>query len=196
MKMKAIAGLRNDRRGMTLVEMMIAIAVFAVIMGVVMGFLISSRTSYTETRERARTQQSMRAVLSLMTAEVRSAGCDPRENGFDTFGVADAAQMQTRADLNGDADVLDNDPDETVTYTYNAAAQALSRDDGNGAQVILRGVTGVTFSYFDAGGNPLAVVPLSAADRARVRSVQVLLQGETDTGEPVDYTTRIALRNN
>ncbi len=195
MNTKAIADNLRDRRGMTLVEMMIAISVFAVIMGVVMGFLISSRRSYAETRERAQTQQSMRAVLSLLTAEVRSAGCDPQGLGFDTFGVADAAQIQTRADLNGDNDIVDQAPDETVTYTYNPATDELSRDNGAGAQVILRGVTGVTFSYFDANGAPLAAVPLSAVDRALVRSVQVQLQGQTDTGEPVDYTTRISLRN-
>jgi len=196
MKTKAIADILRDRRGLTLVELMIAIAVFTVILGVVMGFVISSRNSYTETRERARTQQSMRAVMALMTSEVRSAGCDPRSNGFDTFGLADATQIQTRADLNGDSDVADQGPDETVTYTYNAATDELSRDNGTGAQVILRGVTGVNFTYYDENGAQLAAVPLSALDRARVRSVEVLLQGETKKGEPVDYTTRIALRNN
>ena len=195
MKTKAIADILRDRRGMTLVELMIAIAIFAVIMGVVMGFLISSRNSYAETRDRAQTQQSMRAVMALMTTEVRSAGCDPTSNGFDSFGIADATQLQTRADLNGDADVVDQAPDETVTYSYNAATDELSRDNGAGAQVILRGVTGVTFSYFDGNGAPLAALPLSALDRARVRSVQVVLRGETDRGEPVDYTTMISLRN-
>lgn len=195
MHAKTFAEWSRDRRGMTLVEMMIAVSAFGLIMTVVMGFLVDSRNSYTETRDRAQTQQSMRAVLSLLTAEVRSAGCDPAANGFDTFGLADNSSLQARMDLNGDADVTDNDPDETVTYTFNAGAGELSRDDGGGAQVILRGLTGVTFTYFDVDGNALGGTPLSAADRARVRSVQILLQGETDRGEPVDYTTRIALRN-
>ncbi len=195
MNVKAIASLGRDRRGMTLVEMMIAVAVFGIILAVVMGFLVDSRNSYTETRERAQTQQSMRAVLSLMTAEIRSAGCDPLGNGFDTFGLADATTMTARMDLNGDADVTDTNPDETVTYTFNAGTGELARNGGAGAQVILRGLTGVTFSYFDENGAQLGGTPLSAVDRARVRSVQILLSGETAKGEPVNYTTRVALRN-
>lgn len=195
MNAKSITEWSRDRRGLTLVEMMISVAAFGMIMIVIMGFLVGSRNSYTETRERAQTQQSMRAVLSLLTAEIRSAGCDPTASGFDTFGLADVSTLQARMDLNGDSDVTDNNPDETVTYTYNAGAGELSRNDGGGAQVILRGLTGVTFTYFDATGNALGGTPLSAGDRARVRSVQILLQGETIKGEPVDYSTRIALRN-
>ena len=194
-KRNTIAAHLADRRGMTLVEMMIAVSVFGIIMGVVMGFLIDSRESYTETRERAQTQQSMRAVLSLLTAEIRSAGCDPVGVGFDTFGQADAGLLQARMDLNGDADFVDNDPDETVTYSFNAATGELSRNDGTGAQVIMRGLTGVVFTYFDENGAQIGGSPLTAVDRARVRSVQITLQGETDNGEPVDYGTRVALRN-
>jgi prepilin-type N-terminal cleavage/methylation domain-containing protein len=195
MNAKAIANLLRDRRGMTLVEMMIAVTVFGMIMGVVMGFLVDSRDSYTQTRSRAQTQQGMRAVLSLMTAELRSAGCDPTGAGFDTFGLADGTTLQIRMDLNGDGDVTDTDPDETVTWTYNAATDELSRNDGNAAQVLLRRVTGVAFQYFDENGAALGGVPLSAADRARVRAVQVTLQGEAAKGGPVDYTTQVALRN-
>ncbi|MBE0567730.1 MAG: prepilin-type N-terminal cleavage/methylation domain-containing protein [Krumholzibacteria bacterium] len=195
MNAKPIANLLRDRRGMTLVEMMIAVTVFGMIMGVVMGFLVDSRDSYTQTRSRAQTQQGMRAVLSLLTAEIRSAGCDPQTAGFDTFGLADAATLQIRMDLNGDGDVTDNDPDETVTWTYNAATDELSRNGGNGDQVLLRRVTAVTFNYFDANGALLAGLPLSAADRAQVRTVEVILQGEAAKGGPVDYTTRVALRN-
>jgi prepilin-type N-terminal cleavage/methylation domain-containing protein len=185
----------RDRRGMTLVELMIAISVFGVLMGVVMGFLVESRDSYNETRERAQVQQSMRAVLSLLTAEVRSAGCDPLSAGFESFAFAGDVFLQAQMDLNGDADITDSDPDESVTYVFTSGSGELWRVDAGGSQVILRNLTNVQFSYFDAQGAALAALPLSAADRARVRVVHVLLEGETDQGEPVDYETNIALRN-
>ena len=193
-KFKAQA--RNlDRRGMTLVEMMISISIFAVILGVVMGFLTTSSKSYSATREKVQYQQSLRAVISLLTKEIRSTGCDPNNVGFDRFVLADVATLRCQMDLNGDADVTDVSPDESVTYSFNNATGELSRDNGSGPIVILRGVTSVTFSYRDANGDLLGMVPLSATDRFLVRFVDLEIIGETDNGEQLDYTSRVALRN-
>ncbi len=184
-----------DRQGLTLTELMISLAIFGVIMGVLFGFLTGARSSYSTTREKAQYQQSMRAVMSLVTREVRSAGCNPVEAGFafDKFALADAGQLQVRMDLNGDQDFADVGPDENVSYSF--AGGNLTRDNGNGAQVILRGVQAFTFTYFDAVGNELNAVPLNAANRNLVRFVGINIQGQTDQGDPVIYTTRIALRN-
>jgi prepilin-type N-terminal cleavage/methylation domain-containing protein len=189
--MKAIKKL--DRQGLTLSELMISLAIFGVIMGVMFSFLTGARNSYSETRERAQYQQSMRAIMSLVSREIRSAGCDPTEAGFDYFAIADDTQLVCRMDLNGDADFADIGPDENVSYSF--AAGNLVRNNGSGDQVILRGVQNLTFTYFDATGNPLGAIPLSAANRALVRFVGVNIQGLTDQGEPVTYTTRVALRN-
>lgn len=189
--MKAIK--QMDRRGLTLSELMVSLAIFGVIMGVMFGFLTGARDSYSDTRERAQYQSSLRAIMSLMTREIRSTGCDPLEAGFENFAIADAQQLVCRMDLNGDADFVDIGPDENVSYTF--AAGNLVRNNGTGDQVILRGVQNLTFTYFDAAGNPLATVPLSPVDRALVRFVGIDIQGQTVKGEPVTYATRVALRN-
>ncbi len=178
---------------MTLTELMISLAIFGVIMAVLFGFLTGARNSYSETRERAQYQQSMRAIMSLVTREIRSAGCDPGEAGFDYFAIADDNQLQCRMDLNGDSDFADTGPDENISYRF--AAGDLIRNNGTGDQIVLQGVQNLTFTYFDVDGNPLAAVPLSAANRTLVRFVGITIQGETSQGEPVTYTTRIALRN-
>jgi len=95
-------------------------------------------------------------------------------------------------DLNGDGDFADNGPDESISYSF--VAGDLIRNNGTGDQVILRGVQALTFTYFDQDGNPLAGVPLNATNRALVRFVGIDIQGLTDRGEPVTYTTRISLR--
>ncbi len=180
---------------MTLVEMMISITIFAVVLGVVMGFMTTSGRSYSATRDKVQYQQSLRAVISLLTKEIRSTGCDPNSAGFDRFVLADNTVLRCQMDLNGDADVTDFTPDESVTYSYNPATGELSRDNGTGAIVILRGITNLTFTYLDQDGNVLGAVPLSATDRFLVRYVDLNIRGETDNGEPVDYTSRVALRN-
>ena len=186
---------RPDRRGITLIELMITISIFGIIMGVIFSFMTQSSRSYQDSRERVQYQQSLRAVLSLMTREVRSAGCDPEDVGFETLLLADASQIRCQMDLNGDRDTGDNSPDENVTYSYNAATGEFSRDDGSGAQVILRGLTAASFNYFDRDGAALAGVPLSATDRASVAFVAIDLSGETPSGEPVQYQTQVHIRN-
>ncbi len=186
---------RPDRRGMTLVEMMISLTLFAVIMGVVFTFLANSRRTYTHTSERVEHQQSIRAVISLLTREIRSSGCDPASNGFDPFTIADNVSMQCRADLDGNGDILGNNPDEDVTYDYDTGTDELSRDGGAGAVVILRGITGLTFSYFDEDGGVLGPLPLSAANRELIRFVDVDITGTASTGEEIQYSTRVLIRN-
>jgi len=186
---------RPDRRGLTLIELMISLSVFGIVMAVVFSFLTGARNSYQSTREKVQYQQSVRAVISLITREVRSTGCDPTSAGFEPFGMADTANLQCHMDLNGDGDTTDTGPDESITYGYNAGTGELVRFDGAVSMTILRDLNNLTFTYFDVDGAVLGAVPLNAVDRSLVRYVEVMFDGETEHGEPVSYTTRIALRN-
>ncbi|RKX28921.1 MAG: hypothetical protein DRP71_16850 [Verrucomicrobia bacterium] len=184
---------QTDRNGLTFTELMIALSIFGVIMIVLFGFLTGARNSYSDTRERAQYQQTMRAVISLVTREIRSTGCDPGEAGFDFFAIADATQLQCRMDMNGDSDIADMGPDEDITYSL--VGEDLVRNNGSGDEVIMRGIQNLTFTYFNDAGNQMLAVPLTAANRALIRYVGINIQGETERGEPVAYITRIALRN-
>ncbi len=183
------------REGMTLIEMMVALAIFAVVTAVVIGFLTGSRRTYEDTSDRAHYQQSARAVLSLMTRELRSAGCDPGEVGIEKLVIADGTTLRCRMDLDGDGSTLGTNPDEDIRYVYDATSAELWRTTASGTVTILRDVDGLLFGYRDEAGNPLGSTPLTSADRERVRFVDVQLEGELDNGEPVTYQTRIHLRN-
>jgi prepilin-type N-terminal cleavage/methylation domain-containing protein len=185
----------DNRRGLTLVELMVALALFAMITAVVIGFLTGSRRTYDATSNRAQYQQSLRATFSLMSRELRSAGCDPAEVGLDRLAICDDDVLHCRMDLDGDGSTLGTNPDEDITYLYNAGLGELQRTSATGAMTILRGLTGVQFRYFDGDGNPLAGTPLDAAGRNRVRFVDIDIAGELPSGEPVSYSTRVHLRN-
>lgn len=184
-----------DRRGMTLVELMVALAIFAVITTVVIGFLTGSRRTYESISDRAHYQQSLRAVFSLVTREIRSAGCDPSEAGFDRLTSCDDGALRCRMDLDADGSTLGINPDEDIAYTYDAAAGVLNRTTASGTATVLRDITNFSFSYFDETGTPLLATPLSVADRGRVRFVDIDVAGALRDGEPVTYSTRIHLRN-
>ena len=183
------------RRGLTLVELMVAIAAFGVAMTVVYTFMTNSRRHYTRMSQRVEYQQAARAVLNLMAREVRSAGCDPAQAGFAHLPLADATALQLRMDLNGNGAIEVTEPAEDVTYTFVGGNNELTRDSGAGAQTVLRNVTALDFRYFDAGGNALTTLPLSAADRQLVRFVEIDITGRSDRGEPLRYVTRVFVRN-
>lgn len=184
---------RIDRRGMTLVEMMVAISIFAVAMAVVFTFLVNSRRTYSDVSERVEYQQSLRSVISLMSREIRTAGCDPVDSGFERFAVADATRLQCRMDLDGNGAITVAEPAENVLYQW--AGGQLMRDNGGGAQVLLRNVTNLGFRYFDASGAALGPMPLGMAERSQIRWVEIVLAGLSDRDEPVTYTTRVLVRN-
>ncbi len=186
---------QKNRKGMSLVELMVALLIFGIVMGVVFSVMVNSRNSYEATRQRAQFQQSVRAVLSLVTREVRSAGCNPTQAGFEAIPTAATWILQCQSDLNGDSDALDVGPDENVMYTFNPGTGELFRDNGNGPVAILRGLQNTTFVYYDETGTPMNNLPLGPLDRVRVREVGVTLTGQTGDGESVTYSTRIALRN-
>ncbi|MBD3222272.1 prepilin-type N-terminal cleavage/methylation domain-containing protein [bacterium] len=184
-----------DRRGMTMVELLIALTIFAFLSAVVMGFLTGSRRTYDDTSDRAAYQQSLRAVFSLMARELRSAGCDPSEVGVDGLVGADDEVLRCRMDLDGDGSTLGTNPDEDIRYTYNVGNEELLRTTATGNVVILRNVEDLQFRYFDEEGTPLLATPLSAGDRDLVRFVEIDITGDLGDGETVNYSTRVHIRN-
>lgn len=186
---------RPGRAGVTLIEMMIAVTAFAIIMAAVMGFMIEQKSSYNQTRSRAQYQQGMRAVISMVSREIRSTGADPTDAGLVGLGIADAMTFQCAMDLNGDGDATDQSPDEGILYSYDPANGELTRNDGQFAMVILRDLTNLQFRYYDVNGIQLTVLPLNAEDRDLVRYIEIEISGESGENESVDYSSRIALRN-
>lgn len=184
-----------NRDGLTLVEMMVSLSIFGVVMGVVFAFMTGTQESYEGTRAKVQYQQSVRAVVSMLTREIRSTGCDPGSAGFDPFFTADDNVLRCRADLNGDSDVTDLNPDEDILYTFNPGTGELARNNGSQNIVILRGLTNMTFTYLDGDGAVLGATPLNAADRDLIQYVQILIMGETTDGQPVEYQTRVLVRN-
>lgn len=187
----------TGREGMTLVELMVSLTIFGIIIAVIFGFLTESRASYAATRQKAQYQQGLRAVMSIVTRDVRSAGCDPRNVGFERFTLADQRAFRCRMDLNADMDVTDTGPDEDVTYSFDTDTGDLTRTVAGGAAVVvLRDLQDVTFNYYDEEGDLLANVPLNATDRAEVSAVDLVMSGEAEDHVTVSYTTRVAVRNN
>jgi hypothetical protein len=103
--------------------------------------------------------------------------------------------IRVRADLNGDGVIQTTEPSEDVTYRYNDTTRVVTRDPGSGPAPMLSNVTAMQLTYFDAANQPLATLPLTSADAARVSAIGLTLTTSNRDSRSITLTTRIALRN-
>lgn len=143
--------MRNNAGGHTLVELMIAMAIAAILVTAIFQVYQLRQRSHSKQQLAVEMQQNIRAAISLIKREVRMAGYDPAANdGEDSDGdlaidndtesagtgiqTAGRHMIQITFDLDGSIDV---EPSERVTYGFAKKYDA----DANGIA--------------DAGGAPL-----------------------------------------
>ncbi len=133
---------QKDYRGITLIELMIALVIGAVLMTGLFTAFISQHRSYTVQDQISTVQQSVRAGMSLMVREIRMAGFNPMLNpvtGWSPtnpwFGILNAGPNDITISFdNGVPGAEENgvlDPGETIRYF-------LADFDGDGDNDLLR----------------------------------------------------------
>ena len=190
-----IRRLDTGNRGMTMVELMITTLIFGVVLAVLNSIFFSSNTMYARTNERIGMQMNSRMGLSILTTELRQAGCDPTGMGVTGVVRATADTIRVQGDNNGDGAISTAEPSEDITYFFDNVTQTLNRDPGTGAAVIVPNVTNATFTYLDGSNNVLGPLPLDANLANRVRTVTVTLTTTSQDAGDITLTTSIALRN-
>ncbi len=161
----------GKRAGFTLIELMIAMAIAAVVLaGVYMSYL-SQQKSYVIQDQVSAMQQNLRAAMDMMERDIRMAGLDPTNGmGAGNFGItsvannaAGNASLQFTEDLNGSGvsvvggvTVVDNNED--ITFTLQAVAGTgtfdLVRIDLNGTGVVANNMQALAFAYAYDSSNP------------------------------------------
>ena len=76
---------RNTKKGFTILEVMIAVALSSVLLTAVYQTFHSQQRSYTMQSEAAAMEQNLRGSLYLLTKELRSAGYNPTQATTDDF---------------------------------------------------------------------------------------------------------------
>ncbi|MFT3830834.1 MAG: prepilin-type N-terminal cleavage/methylation domain-containing protein [Opitutaceae bacterium] len=179
----------NPRRGVTLVELMIAMAISGLVMaGVMSTYLFIARSSV---RVSNYTDMERAATLSLeklgrevrMAQKLVSTGTPVNEI---TLTIPNSSGTGTH----------------TVTYTYSSSARTLVRKSGTETTVIIRDIQAGSFSFkrFDKLQNSLDLPGVALPDYS-TKQLQVTLTIAPDTKGLVASTTkrvissRFVLRN-
>ena len=189
----------KDSKGMTLVELLIAMTMAIIVIGGIYVLLVQTNRASVGQSYAAEMQQNARIALELMTREILMAGYDPTNPDYlvlrippvlePSSTVADPSSTQIRvlADLNQDGDALD--ADENVFYEWDSTTGELSRDSGSGPLVIAGNITdfGITF---EPGASSL---PTGAAAGATTLTVQTT--AGFDIGDWVYVSDGVNLNN-
>ena len=190
-------------RGFTLVELMVALGVGAIVLTIIYSAYGGLTRSYTTQNTAADIQQVMRAGIDFMVEDIIKAGLNPNEAPGFGIAVADSTTIRFLADRNMNGTPDDTDFEE-ITYRYIPADNRLEQclyetvDPPGDCEDLIDDVTAVTFSYLDEDGFDLGN-PVAAADYSDIRSVGISLTVQKPAGRDGmisrTYSTRIRCRN-
>ena len=130
--------LKRNNGGFTLIELMIAVAVSAIVLMAVVQFFISTNRTSTVLEKTAATQQTIRMVMEMISRDLRLAGLNPTGNaacaGFTDFreGTGD-----TSVALAYDYYDAGGNPNSSGDCSNNRENLCYAFDQGNG-RVMLR----------------------------------------------------------
>lgn len=171
--------LLKSETGMTIVELLITLAVGAIIIAVIYSIYISQIQGQATQRAALEMQQGLRAALIIMEREIRTAGADPL--GIANTGVefADFNDFHFTHDIRGAGDMEPDgnhdDPDENIRYCITGNGHLGRATAGsNTFQPILDNVDALNFVYLDRAGNRLNT-PIADNNLNRIRQVQVTI---------------------
>ena len=179
-------------RGVTLLEMLIAMVILGIMGIALVGFLRTQHQTVLRQNDGVLVTQNARAAVDMLAREMRNAGYNPR--GSVSGGAlqtidADSVSWTTDLDLDGDTLSSGTSWDERVAYWVQGST--LLRGAGGGAgSPLADDVDSLRFTYLDGDGT-------ATADPALVEQVGIRLFYSTPDGVQTGVIeSQVALRNN
>jgi type IV pilus assembly protein PilW len=186
-------------RGFTLVELLVTMAVGAIVLTAIYSVYGGLTRSYTAQNVAADMQQVVRAGIDFMVEDIILAGLNPQEEPG--FGIATATSTSIRftadRNMNGSPDVGNS---EDITYSYITASNRLDQclNGAGGCEPFIDNVSSMTFMYLNAAGNDLGD-PVAAADLDDIRTILISMTVQEPAGRQGliarTYSTRFRCRN-
>jgi len=176
--------LKNER-GYTLQELLVAIPLGMLIMTGVMTVFISQSRSYHAQEQLNEMQQNARAAMDIMVREIKMTGYDPTGIGFNALPTTSATQIQIVANNVDETNGI-TDPNEVITYNYDAANNRIQRTVGITTTTLAENISDLEFEYLDENGTVTAVP-------ADIRQIQIEITAETRNPDP-NYSANGGIR--
>lgn len=169
----------NSSRGLTLIELMVALSIGMIVLGALTTTFILQRKAYSTQEQVIEMTQIARAAMEMIGREVRMAGyfnpANPMQRGNSArprfVGIpATDSRLEILADLAGDGDT--DDENEHIIYTFDEVNRRIRRNTGSGAQPFAENIQAFFFVCLDKNDNP-------AATDAAVRKIRITITART-----------------
>ena len=191
----------KNNRGFSLIELLIAMAITLVLLGLVSMMMKSVFGTRRRESQRTDAMTSAKAALNLMSREISNSGFGLKTNGLITAD-SDSHKLRFRTNIENDNSST-NSPNEDVTYYHDAVNEAVVRFDPRGApqtSVVINGVSEATFEYFDySGSSSTPVQKLTASNNTGKIRINVTVRLDDVDGQIddqiVSFTSEVTLRN-
>ncbi len=210
---RTVSASLRSRRGLTLVELVIALAIFAVIMVPIVLILTSAGGGYAATSQRIQLERRARQALEAITGALADAGADPTGAGvFEAVPEAAPTAVTVAADLGGDEpgtppDGDAEDPAERLGFRLLPGGELVAEVQQPGeaferlSRTLTRDVRDFSLRYLDPRDRPLPPDKLTEDElegvlaRRRIRSIEIRLELAPPGGEAIVLTSRVTPRN-
>lgn len=193
--------LHNRAAGFSLLELLIAMTVTLIVMAAASTLLTTSLRTRTRENRRSDALSDAQRAISMLSREIGNSGYGLIDNGI---VVPDSGQtaIRIRANVNSIAEgplppalpLATDDPDEDVTYVYQAANEAIVRYDRNAgvSTVLARPVNLFRIRYLD---NADLDTPIASAVKIRLTVLITLPASDQQPASQMQLTSDVALRN-
>jgi hypothetical protein len=176
---------------MTLGDLLVSTALLGLTAGATVTLLEQGHQVWAVGASRVEAQQSARAALTWLVAELRTAGQGNSGDALPALSAAEPTRLVLHLDRNRDSVIAG--AAESVTWLL--AGDILRREAGGGAQPVINAVRTLSFAYFDADDR-------STTDPAAVRRISITLATRPDHTRTIatqalgaTLTTAVTLRN-
>lgn len=192
---------QENERGFSLVEMMVAMTVLLVLLGLVSTLFASAMGTSSRQSRRSDALTSARAAIQVISREIANSGYGLNSNGI---VAADCTNQRLHFRTNStNNDLSTDDPGEDVTYYYDATTKSIVRFDRFGSpqvSVVVNGISDIQFQYFDYVGDTSTVTQVTTptTDTSRVRiTVTVMMDPVVGqlSNDTVQFSSDVTLRN-
>jgi len=168
------------QRGVSLVELLVALAAGATVLAGLYGMFVQQQRVYSLQEQLIEMQQNVRLGMDVMVSDIRMGGFDPTGRAGAKIAVAQADMFRFTMDTD------DNDPTtlDDIAYGLDTVDHELTRAiNGSGRQPVVNNIISLKFCYF-LDGNPDCVPNPPATELDLIRSVQVDLTARTSIPDP------------
>jgi len=180
---------KPKNKGFSLIELMVAMVIAIIVMGAIYAVYLSQTRVQVAQEVTLELQEGLRAALTIMEREIRTAGADPEGTAGAEIIRADADQFWfTRDVTGGDIDgrptfdgTTDN-PSENIRYRIrpdgHLGRDIEGNDNDNDLEILLDNVRVLNFVYLDRNGAPTNNIE-------EIRGVDVTIiaeSGQSDRG--------------